>query len=139
MGIAVDALVIPPHRVNDRPFRATFPAFEVLGQPEDIRSLMRLRMGAIPLPETRYPGANRTRYMNPEFERMLDRYFGSIPKTQRAEALGQVLHHISDQLIWIGLYHEVSPALIGRRLIDVGPPVLGPTQARNAQEWDVRL
>jgi hypothetical protein len=77
--------------------------------------------------------------MNIEFENLLEQYFSTIPKSQRAVALGHVLHHMTDQLVWIGLYHEVSPALIGRRLIDVGPPVLGPTQARNAHEWDVRL
>jgi ABC-type transport system substrate-binding protein len=96
-------------------------------------------MAQTPLPETSFAGANRTRYMNAELETMLDRYFSTIPKAERAVALGDVLHHITDQLVWIGLYHEVSPALIGRRLVNVGPPVLGPTQAYNAHEWDVRL
>jgi ABC-type transport system substrate-binding protein len=75
--------------------------------------------------------------MNPDFERMLDRYFTTIPKRERAAALGQVLYHVADQLVWIGLYHQVSPALIGNRLVNVGPPSGGATQAWNAHEWDL--
>jgi len=138
VGVEAETVVVPPQRISDRTYRATFPALEVVGQPSDIHSLVRLRLNQTPLPETNFAGSNRTRYMNPELESMLDRYFSTIAKPQRAEALSQVLHHVTDQLIWIGLYHEVSPALIGRRLVNVGPPILGPTQAYNAQEWDLR-
>jgi ABC-type transport system substrate-binding protein len=137
-GVDTQTLVIPPQRISDRPYRATFPAFEILGQPNDIASLSRLRLSQTPVPETNFVGTNRTRYMSPEFDGLLDRFFTTIPKAERAAALGQVVHEMTDQLIWIGLYDEERPALIGNRLINVGPPVRGPTQAWNAHEWDLR-
>jgi peptide/nickel transport system substrate-binding protein len=137
-GLEVQPLVIPPQRIGDRPYRATFPAFEILGQPDDLHALTRLRSAQTPLPETNFAGTNRVRYMNPEFDALLDRYFTTIPKRERAEALAQVLQFIADQLVWMGLYHQVSPALIGSRLVNVGPPSGGPTEAWNAHEWDVR-
>ena len=62
VGIGVDTLMIPLQRNSDREYRQTRPAFEVVGQPDDI---YRLHSNQIPLPETRFVGGNRARYRNP--------------------------------------------------------------------------
>jgi peptide/nickel transport system substrate-binding protein len=137
VGVQVDPLVIPPQRISDRPFRAQFPGFEVIGQPNTIKALSRLRLAQTPLPEGNFAGVNRARYMNPEFEAMLERFFTTIPLRERGEALAQVIHHMTDQLVWMGLYHEVNPSLFSNRLLAVTARVADGTQAWNAHEWDL--
>jgi hypothetical protein len=77
--------------------------------------------------------------MNPEFDSVVERFFTTIPRRERGEVLGEVLHHITDQLVWMGLYHEVNPSMLGDRLANIGPRVVEATQAWNGHEWDLRL
>jgi peptide/nickel transport system substrate-binding protein len=138
VGVQVDPMVIPPQRISDRPFRAQFPALEVIGQPNTIKALSRLRLGQTPLPEGNFAGVNRARYMNPDFEAMLERFFTTIPLGERGRALAQIVHHMTDQLVWMGLYHEVNPSLMSNRLQNVTARVADGTQAWNAHEWDLQ-
>jgi peptide/nickel transport system substrate-binding protein len=137
VGVQVEPMVIPPQRISDRPFRAQFPAFEVIGQPNTVKALSRLRLAQTPLPEGNFVGVNRARYMSPEFDTMLERFYTTIPLRQRAEPLREIVHHMTEQLVWMGLYHEVNPSLIGSRLVGVTPRVADGTQAWNAHEWDI--
>jgi peptide/nickel transport system substrate-binding protein len=137
VGVQVDPMVIPPQRISDRPFRAQFPAFEVIGQPNTVKALSRLRLAQTPLPEGNFVGVNRARYMNPEFDAMLERFYTTIPLRERAEPLREIVQHMTEQLVWMGLYHEVNPSLIGNRLTGATPRVADGTQAWNAHEWDV--
>jgi peptide/nickel transport system substrate-binding protein len=136
IGVQVDPMVIPPQRISDRPFRAQFPAFEVIGQPNTVKALSRLRLAQTPLPEGNFVGVNRARYMSPELDAMLERFYTTIPLRERAQPLREVVQHMTEQLVWMGLYHEVNPSLIGNRLTGVTPRVADGTQAWNAHEWD---
>jgi hypothetical protein len=52
--------------------------------------------------------------------------------------MGQIVRHISDQVVIMGIFYNVSPTLLSTRLINVGAAGQGATQAWNAHEWDVR-
>jgi hypothetical protein len=77
--------------------------------------------------------------MNLEFEAMLERFFTTIPLRERGRAVAQIVHHMTDQLVWMGLYHEVNPSLMSNRLQNVTARVADGTQAWNAHEWDLQF
>ena len=139
IGVAMDAVIIPRQRASDLEYRATYPAFEIVRQPNDIRGLRSLHSRYASLPENNFRGTgNRSRYFNAEFDGWLDRYFTTIPKAERNQYLGQIAHHISDQLIILGLLYNASPTLVSNRLVNVTAGREGATQAWNAHEWDVK-
>jgi peptide/nickel transport system substrate-binding protein len=139
-GVNAEPLVVPSQRAQDREFRANFPAFDQVGQANDVSRLAALRIAQIPLPSNNLVGENRARYHNPEFDAMIGRFFTTIPKTERAEILAQILHRLSDETIWMGVYHILRPAVISPRLEYVPALGLGGSarQDWNVHEWDLK-
>jgi peptide/nickel transport system substrate-binding protein len=137
-GIATEPMPVPPQRARDREYRATYPALELVGNPNNLSSLVRLRSSQVPVLENTYTGLNRARYASPELDAMLDRYFTTIPMPDRMEALGRIIQHMSDQVVWMGLFDRLDPAMIGNRIQGVHPRTQDATQGWNAHEWTVQ-
>ncbi len=138
-GVGTETVLIPRQRAADLEYRATFPAFELVRQPQDVRGLRSFHSRYTALPENNFRvTGNRTRYMNPEWDALVDRYFMTIPKQERIQLMGEIIRHISDQVLIMGIFYNVSPTLLSNRLINVGAAGHGATQAWNAHEWDVR-
>jgi len=140
LGVGVDTSITPPQRSRDLEYRSTFPGFDLKSPPNDVRGLRRLHSSQTPLPETNYGGGNSSRYINAEFDALLDRLAMTIPIQERTRVLGQIIHHISDRLNVMGLFYDTQPVLIAHRLQNVntarGP---GASLTWNAHLWDVRL
>ncbi len=135
-GVAAEPTPITPQRSRDREYRANFPGFELFGNPGNLQALARIRISQTPLPENGYTGTNRTRYVNPEFDALLERYFNTISKVERAPLVAQIVHHLTDEVIWMGMYHRVDPSVIPNRIRNVWPRTDEATQAWNAHEWE---
>jgi ABC-type transport system substrate-binding protein len=134
-GIGADSVIIPRQQASDREYRNTRPAFELVRQPRD---LDRFRSSEIPLPENRFTGNNRTRYRNPDFDALLDRYFVTIPLQDRYQILGQIVNTMTDQLVTLAMYYPIEPMMIGNRIKNASaPPGDLPNPTWNAFEWDV--
>lgn len=129
VGVGVDVVVIPAQRNQDREYRQTRPAFEVVGQPEDV---YRLQSSQIPTAENRYVGDNRMRYSSPQLDALVDRYYLTIPRSERIQMLGQILNHVTDQVVLLSFFYEAGPLLISNRLKNVTSV---PTW--NTHQWDV--
>jgi peptide/nickel transport system substrate-binding protein len=129
VGVGVDVVVIPPQRNQDREYRQTRPAFEVVGQPDDV---YRFQTSQIPTAENRYVGDNRMRYSNPLLDALVDRYYVTIPRAERVQVLGQILNHVTDQVVLLSFFYEAGPLLISNRVKNVTSV---PTW--NAYQWDV--
>ncbi len=141
MGIAAEPYIVPRQRAQDQEYRATFPAFELVRQPNSQSSLASLHSRAARLPDNNFVGVggtNYARYMNPEFDAQIDRFFVTIPKDERLQVLGQVVHHISDQLNVLGLFYAANPTMIASKLVGVTTRNQDSTEAWNAQLWDVQ-
>jgi peptide/nickel transport system substrate-binding protein len=134
LGVAVDGVPIPPQRVADPEYRARYPAFEIVRYPTDADRLAELYSSQARTPENRYIGSNYANYTNPEFDTMLDRYFSAIPLPQRYQALGDIIHFVSDQLIIMGLFYHETSFVTSKRVEGVTAESLG----WNAHAWDVR-
>lgn len=133
MGVGVDAVVIPTQRQSDREYRANFPAFTLQGGGGGVASVDRFVSSQARLPERNYAGSNYSRYMNPEFDALVERFLSTIPWNERMQALRAVMHHMTDQLNVLSIYYAASTSMIGNRMVNVGP---NPTW--NAHEWDVK-
>src|SRR5437660_4426550 len=77
LGLAAIAVREPPQRQGDFEYQATFSAFTFAGQPNDRESLRYLHSSATRLPSNNFrvpQTGNRSRYMNQEFDALLDAY-----------------------------------------------------------------
>jgi len=141
VGVSTSLVPDSPQLLQDLEYRATFPAFYVLNQGNDIIGLPNLHSSRTRLPENRFqvPGnGNWSRYINPELDGLIDTYLTTIPKRERIETLGQVIYRIADQLTIMGLYYNPRPEPVANRLMNVHPqraprsPIVW-----NAHEWDL--
>jgi peptide/nickel transport system substrate-binding protein len=132
-GVGVDQVAVPPQRSQDREYRATRPAFEIVRQPNGVKELSRLYGGNTPLPENDYTGVNRSRHRNPEFDALIDRFLVTIPQTERMGILRDIVHYVSDQLIIMGMFWDPGPTMIANRIKNVGEP----GDVYDVYQWDV--
>jgi peptide/nickel transport system substrate-binding protein len=129
-GIGTEPVFIPRQRANDREYRVTRPGFEVVSQGTTPADLQNLTTRTVPTAETRWVGANRGRYSNGEFDALVDRFFVTIPRAERMAVCGQIVHHMTDQLVVMGLYFTPDATGVSKRLTNV--PAGDPW---NSQEW----
>jgi peptide/nickel transport system substrate-binding protein len=139
VGVDAEPLPIPRQLASDNEYRATFPAFEVTRRSNDTRALGNLYGSQVPTAANNFTGSNNGRYASPELDALLDSYFSAITQRDRLNALGQILHHLSDRVIVLGIFYDPQPVLVGSRLRNVGAkPTPLATQAWNAEKWDVQ-
>ncbi|HZT05593.1 MAG TPA: peptide ABC transporter substrate-binding protein [Chloroflexota bacterium] len=134
VGVGMDPIVIPRQRAADREYRATSLSFDFRFNPPEVT---RYHSSQIPLPENGYRGNNSARYSSPELDALLERYVVTIPKSERVSLLAQIIHHMTDQLVVMPLFHDAEPVLIGNRLVNVGSKRGDSLQGWNAQDWDL--
>jgi peptide/nickel transport system substrate-binding protein len=133
IGVEVDALVIPVQRQRDLEYRATFPGFSLSGGPSGVAAVKNQVSSQARLPETRYTGNNYSRYMNPEFDALVDRYLTTVPWGQRMDALRAAVRHMTDQLPQMNLYYATTSVMVANKMTGVG---VGATW--NVYEWDLK-
>jgi peptide/nickel transport system substrate-binding protein len=138
VGVEVETFLTPAALVSDRAHRATFPSFSLAQNPDDRDSLGNLHSSGIPVQATRYVGINKPRYGNSTLDALLDQYLVTIPRQSRVQVLGQIVGHVSEQLVVMGLFYGVEPTLVANRVLHVAPRIQDSTQARNAHEWELR-
>jgi len=132
---------LSPQQVQDLQYASTFPAFTVVGGPNDVNALRYMHGSQTRLPSNNFRIAgfgNRSRYMNPEFDGLIETYMKTIPVPQRIEALGRVIYHMADQVTVLGLYYNARPGAISERLLNVSREWPNAFITWNAHEWDLR-
>jgi len=143
VGVDTQPLVIPPQRAQDREYRAGFPGFELVNQPGGpggVHGL--LHSSGAPLPSNNYRASsgayNRSRYINPEYDAMLERYTATIPRAERNRALAQVIHHLTDHALLIGTVFGLQPQATANRIRNVRvSSALGIVMTAEAHLWEV--
>ena len=130
---------VPQIANRDRESRATRPAFEVgshsfaMAQP---RRLTWFLSREIPTPENRFRGSNFIRYSNPELDALVDQFFVTIPSAERIELIKHIARLVTDEAVFISLYHPVFPALVSNRVQEFTPRSVY-AQTWNAHQWDI--
>jgi len=135
VGIGAEPYVIPRQLAQEQEYRATFPGYELVRNSADRAGLNRHRAADTPLPENNFRGNNRTRYMNPVFEDIVARYFHAIPLGERAQIYGDIIHHMTDVALVLGLFYDVEPIAISNRLRNVH--IGDHRESWTVVDWDV--
>lgn len=133
LGIDMALNSIPIARMTDTAYFAVFPAFMLITGGQGLQSADMLRWvgSASPLPENQFVGRNRTRYQNPAFDAMIQRYVSTIPKPERLTALGDIINHQTDQLTILPLIYRATGTVLGsKRLKNVKGSLMW-----NAHQW----
>ncbi len=134
-GIAAEPHTIPLARSQDAEYRANFPGWELIRQPK-LEVITRLHSSRARLPANNYRtigGFNYPRYMNPEFDAVIDRFYSSVPWGERMDALREIVRHASDQVLVMGTFYSTEANMRSNRLEGVIP-----TRAWAAHEWTVK-
>jgi peptide/nickel transport system substrate-binding protein len=140
VGVAAEPIVMAEQRVRDREYVQGFPAFLMYRQPNDPNGLLlRLYSAQTPLPENNFVGRNHPRYMNAEFDALLDRYYTTLPRADRTRVLAQIINHTTDRLTLMGLFYDVEPIAVAHRLVNVAAgKTADSTPVWNADQWDLK-
>jgi ABC-type transport system substrate-binding protein len=116
IGINSEPFLIPQAVRNDREFNSNFPGVRFWRLPNDLNGMDRYHSSTAPVAENRFNGGNRSRYMNPAFDAMIDRYMVTIPLRERTTALSQIVQHMTDQVTVMGLWYNVTTLMTTNRL-----------------------
>jgi ABC-type transport system substrate-binding protein len=63
--------------------------------------------------------SNYSRYANPAFDALIDRYLVTISVQERTNLLGQIVQHQSEQVTVMGLFYNTEPHAVSGRLKNV--------------------
>jgi peptide/nickel transport system substrate-binding protein len=134
-GVDTDPDVLPLQASQDREFRANLPGFQVVTANTEFRvaNLGRYTSTEASLPENRYAGSNRGRYMNAEMDGLIARYAVAIPQAERLELARSIVRLLSEDLPDMPLAYNKRPTFIAKRLVNVSADML----TRNAFQWDM--
>lgn len=139
LGVEMDRSLTPPQRASDFAYRTTFPAFDLKrnGSTMDYGANFHTRL--VPLPENNFLAAgNNSRYGRPEMDAIIDRYFTTIPWNDRMQIGRQIIQTISEQVVIMGLYHDIAPTLIPNRLLNRRNTTTENSAVDFIHEWDLR-
>jgi hypothetical protein len=62
----------------------------------------------------------------------VERYYVTIPRAERVQVLGQLLNHLTDNVVLLSFFYETAPVLVSNRMRNVTPE-----PSWNPYEWDV--
>jgi peptide/nickel transport system substrate-binding protein len=129
LGVPTEPNVVPQQRIADREYMALFPGIRMMRQPDDPGAISRFHSNQTPLPDSKFVGRNYSRYMDPGFDALIDRYSSTIPWDERMQVLRQISHHMSDNATVLGMFYDANLTFMNRRLTGVG--------AHESAVWDV--
>jgi peptide/nickel transport system substrate-binding protein len=134
VGVAVEAVPIPPQRARDGEWRITRPGFEMLRHSSSVSMATNLHSSKIPTAENRFAGNNYSRQASAEYDRLVERFQATIPWGQRMEILRQMVSHLTENVITMPVFYDMGPTLIAKRVSGVTRG----TVVSNVHQWDVR-
>jgi peptide/nickel transport system substrate-binding protein len=139
IGIATEPLISSVEQGRDREWSATYTGLRIQRSPNTFEELKRYRIVQIPTPENQFVGQNAPRYASPELTDLIERYFVTVPRDQRNQVLGDIVHIMSDQLVLMGMFYNILAVVTGKRVKNVTPAaVMGSNQTWNAHLWDLQ-
>jgi peptide/nickel transport system substrate-binding protein len=135
-GVSTDVVVVPRQRQADREYAATFPGFLMYRQPTSFNSIKNLKSSLAPVAANGFVGGNYARYTSKDLDGLVDQAYATIPYSDRMNVLGQIVHLVTDSLIWMPTIFDTSPVLIGNRLVNAGSG-RNTIQTWNAYQWEL--
>lgn len=135
LGVATEPVLVPPQRIVDREYVATFPSFRMMRQPNTASQFNRIHSSLTPLPGNRFVGSNYSRYKSPELDTLIDTFLTTIPRAERIQILRQAMRHISENLNQMGLFYDADFTFVGNRIGYIGA---SETLLWDVQRWEIK-
>jgi peptide/nickel transport system substrate-binding protein len=143
VGVEVQTVMIPPQRAADPAYRSSFPGFQVLRYPSDVTAgAGAFHSLSARLPENNFVisrgpggGINWSRYVNPEADALIDRFYETVSRRERFQIVSQLLNQVTDQLAVMPLFWDPSLGLVSNRVQNVPP--IGDAVPWNVEQWQV--
>jgi peptide/nickel transport system substrate-binding protein len=138
IGIASEPSLTPTQRTRDVEYVTNYPAFQITQRPNQLRALSNMHSSQATTRENNWNGANISRYMNPEFDALLDRYYVTVARSDRTRIVGQVMNQLTSEVLILGFFYTIEPVLVNNRIINVAGRYPRSSHAWNAYAWDVK-
>ena len=139
VGVGVDTIILTEAQRTDREFYSTYPAFDAAGSSNGSSEFFSFHSSQVKTAQNRYTGSNRSGYTNAELDANIERFFTTVPMTERMQVAGQVVNHLTDNVVFLPMFYDLTPTMIGNRLVDVPLKVSqGNTVTWNAHLWDLK-
>jgi peptide/nickel transport system substrate-binding protein len=139
VGVASEPYLIPQAQRDDRAFNAQFPGVRLWRGSNSLFELDRFHGRDAAVQENRFSGGNRSRYLNAEYDHLIDTYMVTVPVGERHQVLARIVRHMTENLNVMGLWFNTEPAAVGKRVVNfTNKKTTGAYTARNAHEWELR-
>lgn len=137
IGITPDLEAVTQQNQRDLAYRANFRSFSLQSGvgfgPDGANALLSREARTA---EKNYIGGNYIRWMNPETDALVEKYFTTIPFNERMQVLAQIHRFATDNLLWFPLYLRVLPTMNNKKFTGITPVGQG-NQWWNAHTWDI--
>lgn len=108
-------------RRGDAQWAAEYPAFMIRRYNVQVSRLNEMHSQEARTSANSFTGANLQRYSNPDLDRLIERYLVTIPTSERYRLAADIVRHLSDQVVFIGVGYNARIALVSNRLQNYTP------------------
>jgi peptide/nickel transport system substrate-binding protein len=137
VGLDTTPVVVPPQQALDRAYVSDFPMFFVQGCTSTYDRVTNcFHSSQARTAATRFNGPNRSRYMNPELDALLDRFITTVPLQERVQPLREAIRIETEQAVWMGLFRNAYNTLMSNRLANRQLDTYR-TRAAFSHLWDI--
>jgi peptide/nickel transport system substrate-binding protein len=133
IGVTVTPVNDSDAQRSDVKYRATMAGFDT-ARFGTVTAIRNFKSSEARLPERGYVGLNTSGYMNADLDALIDRYYVTIPLAERNKVVAQIVHHLSDQVVPLLMFHDLTAVAIGPRMRNVS---WQGNELWNAMAWDV--
>ena len=104
----------------------------------------RVHSSAIPTPQTRWAGLNRTYYDNPEVDALIDRFGVTLNESERDQLEGEIIQRVTSDAVFYPLYINAGASTVRKGITGLKPNAGTPSVTSyyyttwNILEWDRR-
>src|SRR5439155_20399758 len=99
LGLSVDPIILTQQQRSDPEFYSTYPAFDAAASNNGVGEFFAFHSSQAKTPENRYTGSNRSSYSSADLDALIDRFFSTVPFGERIQVAGQIVNHVTDQLV----------------------------------------
>lgn len=142
IGLQPEISITPPALARDIEYQANVKGVETSGYFISFGSWRgRVHSAAIPTPENRYSGLNRTYYQDPEVDALIDRFSVTLDASEREQVEAQIIERVTRDAAFYplsirGQASSIKKGITGIKPITHSPGLRTPHTTWNVVEWD---
>jgi peptide/nickel transport system substrate-binding protein len=143
VGIQANIVISPPALATNLEYQADVKGLEISGYPVNFSVWQRrVHSLAIPRPQTRWAGLNRTYYENSEVDALIDRFSITLGEEEREAIEGEIFERVTRDDVFYPLFINAGASAVRKGIRGftpmVGTPRVGSFYQNtwNITEWD---